>query len=70
MSRLYGVSSGAQVAEKLTCRFTERRMHEEEKTEMTFEEIVDDDSTKKVAALAFVCPLSPQMALLTISTIA
>lgn len=42
---------------KLTIRFTERKMFEEEKTELTFEEIVEDDSTKKVAALAFVSPL-------------
>jgi hypothetical protein len=55
MSRLYDVSYCAlRQTCKLKIRFTEKRMFQEEKTEMDFDEIVEDDSTKKVAALAFV----------------
>ena len=39
---------------KLTSRFTERKMLREAKSELTFDKIVEVDSTKKVAALAFV----------------
>jgi len=54
VSRLHGVSYGAHRLAKLTSRFTERKMFQEEKTELDFDEIIEDDSTKKVAALAFV----------------
>jgi hypothetical protein len=39
---------------ELTSRFTERKMLKEAKSELTFDKIVEVDSTKKVAALAFV----------------
>lgn len=41
---------------KLTRRFTERKMLQEQKSELTFDKIIEVDSTKKVAALAFVSP--------------
>jgi hypothetical protein len=41
---------------ELTNRCTERKMLQERKTELTFDKIVEVDSTKKVAALAFVSP--------------
>jgi len=43
-------------------------MFQEEKTELDFDEIIEDDSTKKVAALAFVSQTS--WVELTSSTIA
>lgn len=46
--------AGASRCCKLTSSFTERKMLQEEKSELTFDEIVENDSTKKVAALAFV----------------
>ena len=69
MSRLHGVSSFI-ASSKLIGRFTERKMAEEEKTEMTFEEIVDEYSSKKVAALAFVSHHYRGMTVLIISIIA
>jgi hypothetical protein len=54
MSRLYGVSFPAPLRTKLMTRFTERKMFQEEKAELEFDDIVEEDSTKKVAALAFV----------------
>ena len=42
------------VGVKLTSSFTERKMLREGKSELTFDKIVEVDSTKKVAALAFV----------------
>jgi hypothetical protein len=41
---------------KLTSRFTERKMLHEGKSELPFDQVIEVDSTKKVAALAFVSP--------------
>lgn len=70
MSGLHGVSYSGSRLPKLMTRFTERKMFQEEKTELDFDEIIENDSTKKVAALAFVSQTCDSWVMLTASTTA